>query len=58
MFSNMSTRATGRDERPGEASAKIKRESSSLEVSQAPCKDTTVDRHLDSENSETIEALF
>ena len=42
---------------PAEASAKIKSESSSLEASQAPCKDTAVDRRLDSENSETIELL-
>lgn len=42
---------------PGEASAKIRRESSSLEASQAPGKDTAVDGCLDSENSETIEAL-
>lgn len=33
----------------GDSSEKIKRESSSLEVSQAPCKDTAVDRRLDSE---------
>lgn len=42
---------------PGESSGKIKGEISSLDPSQAPCKDTAVDRHLDSENSETIEPL-
>lgn len=39
------------------ASAQIKRESSSLEASQAAHKDMEVDRRLDSENSETIEQL-
>lgn len=53
LHSDTSSSATGGDE----VSAKIKRESSSLEASQAACKDTAVDRRLDSENSETIEVL-
>ncbi len=37
--------------------AEIKRENSRLEAGQAACADTASDRRLDSENSETMEAL-